>query len=117
MAKSAIRYRKSTGQHGTMVIREIGRCMSGDINGIESGCCRRFELVPLPAASGVIMKPMDGSSPSPTNVSLAGSGQNYSCVKIEAIVNPFAPEQDGGPFNAQYVYEYEITWQEVGGVA
>jgi hypothetical protein len=118
MAKSAIRYRKTGERFGLMVIAETGRCLAADISGIEGGCTWRHELVPVPQGAGAILKPLDGTSPTPASIALYGAvGVTYSCVKIAAYVQPFAPQQTGGAFNGQYVYTYEITWQQVGGVS
>lgn len=119
MAKSAIRYRKMEGRHGSMVIQETGRCLAADIDGIEGGTCRHYELAAIPHAAGLIIKPLDGVTPSAVNIALYGAGAvTYSCVKVGAVVNPFAPQQGAnGAFAGNYVYTYEITWQQVGGVA
>jgi len=101
-----------------MTITETGRCLAADISGIEGGCTWRYELVPVPQASGAILKPLDGTDPTAVSIALYGAASvTYSCVKVAAYVHPFAPQQSGGAFNGQYVYTYEITWQQVGGVS
>jgi len=117
MAASAKRFRKVGERFGLLTISETGRCLAADIAGIEGGCTWRYELVPVPQGAGAIMKPLDGTTPTPATVALYGGGSNYSCVKVAAYVQPFAPQQSGGAFNGQYVYTYEITWQQVGGVS
>ena len=118
MAAAAKRFSVSAGAHGSKVIVERGLCIETDISTIESGVCARFDLVAIPGASGVVLKALDGSSPTATSVSLFGHTTAYSCVKVGAVVNPFARQQAAASaYGAHYIYQYEITWQQVGSVA
>ena len=117
MAKWAIQMRKMSGEAGTYVIEETGLCLATDVAGIEAGCCRRYKMVPIPAAAGAILKILDGTSPILAAITLTTTGAVYGCAKVYAEVNPFAPPQDGGLLRGKAVLQYTIRWQQVGGVS
>lgn len=117
MAKFAINWTKAVGQYGLMVLTESGLCTAVDVSEIESGCTRRFQLVAVPNASGAVLKSLDGTQPQIRSVRPTTQSNSYSCVKINGITNPHAAAQPGGRFKGQTIHRYEITWQQVGGVA
>lgn len=117
MAKWAQQYRMTEGQYGLMVIQETGLCLAADAPAIESGCTRRFELVPVPNASGAVLKSLDGTAPQMTMIKPDTTAQTYRCVKAGGVCNPYAPVQTDGPLKGQAVLIYQVTWQQVGGVS
>jgi hypothetical protein len=116
VAKWAIQYRKSIGEYGMYVIEETGLCLQVDCAGIEAGTVSRYQMVPIPASRGAIMKVLDGSVPGVVMVRPSTYALEYACVKVLGQVDPFAPAQDGGPLAGQTVLAYSIRWQQVGGI-
>lgn len=116
MAKWAIQYRKSIAEYGLYIIEETGLCLQADCAGIEGGTVSRYQMVPIPASRGAIMKVLDGSIPMVVRVRPSTYPLEYPCVKVLGQVDPFAPAQDGGPLSGQTVLAYTIRWQQVGGV-
>lgn len=117
MGTWAVRYRINEGQYGLKQIEVTGRCLDSDAATIEAGCTRRWALVPLPNASGAVLKALDGSRAALVEVTPPTVDWTFRCVKVDAFVNPFAPTQEGGSFNGHSVCEFRILYQEVGGVA
>jgi len=112
------KYRVSTGQFGLAVIEVMGRCTDDEVAEVEADCTRRFELVPIPNASGAIFKSMDGSLPKTVKVEPSTfDGKRYTCVKVDGRCNPLAPEQSGGSYNGKAVLRFVERYQEVGGVS
>jgi len=112
------KYRYRTDQYGLAVITMYGRCTHDKQEEVESDCTRKYDMVSIPNTSGAVLKSLDGTFPTivevePTNM----PAQRYRCVKVDGRVNPYAPQQTGGPYDGYYILAYEITYQEVGGVA
>lgn len=111
-------YRVSPGPHGTFVIEQTGRCTETERSSIEADVCRRYQLIPFPNASGVVLKSLDGTNPQVEDIRPSTfSGDRFSCVKVEAYCNPMAPKQTAGTYNGRYILAYYIRWQQVGDVA
>jgi len=111
-------YKLSTDEYGLAIIEITGRCTSGEASTIEGNCTRRYKMVPMPNASGAVLKSMDGSVPIVVTVTPSTMpGRNYRCVKVDGRVNPFAPQQEGGEASGSTVLFFMEKYQEVGGVA
>ena len=109
-------YQIARGEHDSFVITETGRC-DGDattVATIMEGCCRRFSLEIIPQSRGVILKPMDGTSPAIVDIKPPTIGRTFQCVKVDGYVNPFAPTQPGGVYNGKTVLAFVRVWQQVG---
>ena len=118
MATFAQRYNLRTDDNGLAVITESGRCTTANIATIEGGATRRYKMERLPHSAGATLKSMDGSVPAVISVAPpVFEVRNYSCVKVDGRVNPFAIRQSGGTYNGEIVHQYQITWQQVGGVS
>ena len=105
------------GDFGSLRIRESGRCSGilSVIQEIEEKCTRNFELVPIPHAKGVVLKPLDGTDATIVEVEPPTMrGRKYKCVKIFGRCWPFAPLQSGGVYDGETVLQYEIIYQQVG---
>jgi hypothetical protein len=109
-------YTTQPGPYGTIQIVESGRCTHDEAAGITGYATRRYEMVALPNTSGAVLKSLDGTVPRIVYVSPT-SGRGYFCVKVEALVRPLAPVQTAGPYVGKSILRFEITWQQVGGVA
>ncbi len=115
--KEAIQYRKTESESGSYTIEETGFCDAGEIAGIESDICTRYKLVPIPNARGVVLKVLDGTSPAIWRVKPSTLGKEYLCVKVQGMVNHFAPAQPAGDFNGKAVLFYLVRYQTVGAVS
>jgi len=105
------------GMHGTVIITKTGRCTHDEAADIEADCTRRFELVVFPQADGVVLKSMDGSTPSVVDVTPPTVGVTYRCVKVEGRVTHFAYTQPAGPYTGKKILKYIIKYQQVGAVS
>lgn len=111
-------YRVEAGAYGLKMIEVTGRCTETERTRIEGNCTHRYELVPLPNASGAILKSLDGTTPRVVDVRPETfMGRPYQCVKIEGVCTPLAPEQDGGRWTGHAILSFLMRYQEVGGVA
>jgi len=112
------KYRQSRDQYGLAIIEVTGRCTEDEIDDIEANCTRRYEMVPIPNASGAVLKSLDGTQPVKLEVEPPTfGGRKYECVKVDAYVNPFAYLQDGGSYDGHYITTYYVRYQEVGGTS
>lgn len=111
-------YQVEEGENGLHLIRVTGRCTADEQTTLESGVCGRYRLVTLPAASGHVLKALDGSAPLILVIRPPTGNKNYQCVKVGARCTPFAPVQEAssGPNSGQGILFYELTYVEVGGV-
>lgn len=111
-------YNLAPDQFGLTVITETGRCTADEKSAIESNVTRRHEMVPIPNASGAIMKSLDGGTPLIVSVTPATmTNKEYRCVKIEGVCNPMAPVQTGGTHSGSAICRYRKVFQEVGGLS
>jgi len=110
-------YEIREGAHGTRIVTMRGECTPDEREGMEQNVCRRYRLITIPNAAGVILKALDGSNPKPESVTPTTTGHTFTAVKIAATVNPFAPTQTGGTYSGNAVLSYEVTYQEVGNIA
>jgi hypothetical protein len=117
MSRFAKHYEKQQGEHGTWVVEESGLCLDTDAAAVEAGCTRRYQLVPLPNASGAIMKVLDGTAPAIVSVVPSTYSLGYLCVKVHGEVQPFTAVQEEGPMLGSAVLSYLIRYQQVGGVS
>jgi len=119
MAKFAERYTVSTDQNGLAVITVVGRCITTDIASIENNATRRYKMERIPHAAGAVLKPLDGTPGIVTAVSVPAfeGARTYNCVKVDGRVNPYAIRQSGGTYDGQMVHQFQIRYQEVGGVS
>ena len=118
MAKINQNYEQSRDEHGLAIIEETGRCLGTDAADIEADCTRKYQMTPLPNASGAILKSMDGTQPRIIEVEPPTlTNRRYRCVKVDAYTNPLAPEQTAGTYSGSTILQYYIRWQEVGDVA
>lgn len=115
--KAAIQYRKTEGEFGSYTIEEVGYCDTTEVAGVESDICTRYKLVPIPNARGVVLKVLDGTSPAIWRVTPTTLGRTYTCVKVQGMVNHFAPRQPGGTFSGKAVLTYMVRYQTVGAVS
>jgi hypothetical protein len=111
------KYTIEPGQHGTVLITKTGRCTHDEAADIEADCTRRYELVVFPQADGVVLKSMDGTTPSVVEVTPPTVAVTYRCVKIEGRVTPFAYTQPDGPYQNKAILKYIIKYQQVGEVS
>lgn len=116
MAKFAQQFRKKPGEYGLWIVEETGLCLQSDVSDIESGCTKRYKMVPIPNSAGAVMKVLDGTNPAISEIVPLTYSQTYNCVKISGQCEPYAPSQDGGPLVGQTVLFYTIEWQQVGGI-
>lgn len=118
MALFAQRYQVQRSQHGSRLIIETGRCTSDSEtrNAILAKQTRRYVLVAIPQAQGVVLKSLDGTTPIVQTVTPPTIGISYPCVLVEAELNPLAPVQSGGAHVGTAVLAYRRVWQEVGEV-
>lgn len=116
MAKFSRHFQKTRGEAGSFVIQESGLCLPGDAAAIEANCTKRYRLVVLPNADGVILKALDGTDPSVVTVAPLTDGQSYQCVKVHGETQPYAPPDAGAWCGSDGVLAYVETYQQVGGV-
>ena len=103
------------GQYGLKVIEVEGRCTPDNAANIERDCTHRYVLEPIPNASGAVLKSLDGTNPKVVNVKPSTTNTSYQCVKVEGIVNPFAPSQDGDhPQSGDPILRFHMRYQQVG---
>ncbi len=94
----------------------FGRCdgSSETVAAILAGCSDGI-VEPIPNAKGVTFKSLDGTNPTVHSITPSTMGGTaFSCVKVAAAVQPFAPQQDGGTYNGATVLTFEIVYQQVG---
>lgn len=114
MSRIELRYQMQQGPYGTRQIVQYGRCDGGSatVQSIHAGVTVG-EVVKLPNASGVVWKAYDGKRPTIYNITPSTISSTHRCVKIEATVNPMAPQQTGGVFQGSTVCEYRMVFQEI----
>jgi hypothetical protein len=111
-------YSVETGEHGLMVITIVGRATADLAAAIEAGVCRRYRLVPYPAATGAVLKVLDGSSAVAQTVTVPNTSRSYTCVKVRGEANPLAPTQAAGmPYAGQAIVRFVLRYQQVGRLA
>lgn len=110
-------YTVSDGPNGMAEIRVTGRCTSDEVTTIEGQVVGRYELCPLPAARGHVLKALDGSSPVLFAVQPATMSRVYTCCKVGGRCTPFAPLQDAGAAVGYTVLQFEEIYIEVSNVA
>lgn len=109
-------YSIEPGEHGTVRIAITGRCTADEALDIETDCCRRYELVPVPASRAVIFKALDGTTPEQVQITPPTVGRTYNCVKVEGYVNPLAPVQTGGSYSGNAILRFYMLYQQVGAL-
>jgi len=110
-------YQVETGEYGLAVITITGRCTSDEAATIETGCTRRYDLVPIPQAAGAVLRSKDGTSPAIIAITHPTMNRVYLCVKVDGRCNSFAAVQTGGPNSGKAIGRFMIRYQEVGSVA
>ena len=109
-----------TGENGSAVLTETGRCTADEAAAIEAGCTRSYELIRIPHASGVVLKALDGTNPVLYTVTHPTSLRVFTCVKVDARTNSFAatqPTASGWIVSGKAVLRFMRKYQEVGSIA
>lgn len=115
--RSKCNYQVSQGAYGSRLIIETGlvEMSAAAETEILLNLMRDYQLVKIPQTSAVVLKSLDGTTPVPETISPPTMiGQTFECVKVKAVITPYAPVQVGGSYDGKAVGSYEIVWQEVG---
>jgi len=115
MTKLNDNYRITPDQYGLVIIEVTGRCTHDEVATIEANCCRDYKMVPIPNASGAVLKSLDGTQPRVVSVTPTTFGsKSYDCVKVEGRCNPLAPVQDAGDYSGSAIVTFFEKYQQVG---
>lgn len=109
------------GQYGSKVLVRRGRCKATTTarTAVEGGTTKHYELVLVPQTQTLVLKSMDGTTPTVLTLkpSTFPTG-NYNVVKVGGILRPLAATQPTGGYGAgSAILEYEMRYQEVGALS
>lgn len=103
------------GPYGLKIIVARGRCTAETQAILSRNVVTKYKIVSIPGTAGGVLKALDGSKPVVERIKPTTMNKIYSCVKVGALFNPFAPTQSGGTASGLTVLQFELTYHEVGG--